>query len=123
MGNIAAIDMGIVILRCSIFDRNNFLFPSQIRRQILKEDPKHDNDFYFMHELSFYSVEHGGTFHFFQFNVLYANRFQDSLEFQHICEFLRKVFKDEKTVDLSNESILTFLNQLGHRKSIIDLRE
>ena len=27
MGNFAAIDMGIIVLRCAIFDKNNDLFP------------------------------------------------------------------------------------------------
>ena len=69
MGNIAAIDMNIVILKCAVFDRKNVLFPNNIRKEILRKDSK-QVEFYFAHELSFYSVEHGGTFHFFQFNVL-----------------------------------------------------
>ena len=119
MGNIASIDMGIVILRCSIFDRNNLLFPNKIKKDILKRDPNHSGNFYFMHELSFYSIEHGGTFHFFQFNVLYAELFQNSEEFHHICEFLRKVYQVDdqffgalNRVDLSNESIGRFLSKL-----------
>ena len=71
MGNIAAIDMGVIIMRCAIFDRHNNLFPKQIRRDILQEDPD-CTQFYFEHELSFYSTEHGGTYHFFQFNILKA---------------------------------------------------
>ena len=62
MGCIATIDMGLVILRCAIFDRHNTLFPSKYRRKV-KTD-------YFLPDLSFYSVNHGGTFHFLQFNVL-----------------------------------------------------
>lgn len=30
MGNIAALDMGIVVLRCTIFDKYNDLFPAKI---------------------------------------------------------------------------------------------
>ena len=69
MGNVAAIDMNIVILKCSIFDRKNVLFPKGMRKEIEATEPDRMN-FFFAHELSFYSVEHGGTFHFFQFNVL-----------------------------------------------------
>ena len=64
MGNVAAIDMNIVILKCAIFDRRNVLFPNAIRKEIQQTDPDR-KDFYFAHERSFYSVEHGGTFHFF----------------------------------------------------------
>jgi hypothetical protein len=35
MGNVVAIDIGIVVLRCTIFDRRNDLFPYKVikRRQ------------------------------------------------------------------------------------------
>lgn len=33
MGNVAAIDIGIVVLRCTIFDRHNDLFPYQVIKQ------------------------------------------------------------------------------------------
>lgn len=57
MGNIASLDMGIVVLRCTFFDRNNDLFPSKIQK-------KYKGKQYFVSDLSFYSKEHGGTFHF-----------------------------------------------------------
>lgn len=74
MGNVAAIDMGVVIMRCAIFDRKNALFPMHIKREILRSDPSRSK-FFFSHELSFYSIEHGGTYHFFQFNILQATEF------------------------------------------------
>lgn len=64
MGNIAAIDLGIVVLRCTIFDKRNDLFPYKLIK--LKQTKKS----YFMIDHSFYSREHGGTFHFFQFNIM-----------------------------------------------------
>ena len=33
MGNITAIDMGIVVLRCAIFDKKNDLYPYKIERE------------------------------------------------------------------------------------------
>ena len=30
MGNVAAIDIGIVVLRCTLFDRNNDMFPYKV---------------------------------------------------------------------------------------------
>lgn len=62
MGNITAIDMGIVVLRCSIFDRKNDLFPYKIDKE--KALAKSNSKPYFMTDYSFYSKEHGGTFHF-----------------------------------------------------------
>jgi len=79
MGNIAAIDVGIVILRLAIFDRKNNLYPYSIQKKLHEKDPK--ARVYFMNDLSFYSMEHGGTFHFLQFNILHAksvNNLMDS---------------------------------------------
>jgi len=42
----------------------------------LKDGPSQQKiEPYFMSDLSFYSKEHGGTFHFLQFNVLYRKMF------------------------------------------------
>ena len=76
MGNIVAVDMGVVILRCTIFDKNNSLFPYKIQKQILQKNP--EAKVHFMNDLSFYSKEHGGTFHFMQFNILEADDFMKS---------------------------------------------
>lgn len=38
MGNIAAIDTGIVILRCTLFDRKNDLFPHKIHKELKEID-------------------------------------------------------------------------------------
>lgn len=32
MGNMTAVDMGIVVMRCTIFDRKNDLFPYKIEK-------------------------------------------------------------------------------------------
>ena len=42
MGNVAAIDIGIVVLRCTLFDRNNDMFPYKVvkKRQKLIEESK-----------------------------------------------------------------------------------
>ena len=40
MGNIVAIDMNIVILKCAIFDRENKLFPNAIIKEIQKVNPQ-----------------------------------------------------------------------------------
>ena len=80
MGNVAALDMGIVILRVAIFDRHNRIFPCGVHKQIMHS---HDLDLtsqesdskkkqYFSEDLSFYSKEHGGTFHFFKVNIMHA---------------------------------------------------
>ena len=62
MGNIAALDMGIVVLRCTIFDKYNDLFPAKIQKAIREHNKL--AKVHFMNDLSFYSKEHGGTFHF-----------------------------------------------------------
>jgi hypothetical protein len=66
MGNICAIDMGIVILRVSIFDKSNDIFPYKIQKKLnlADSDSSKSKEPYFMSDLSFYSKEHGGTFHF-----------------------------------------------------------
>ena len=61
MGNITAIDTGIVVLRCTIFDRKNELFPYKIEKE---KDAISHKEHYFKTDYSFYSKEHGGTFHF-----------------------------------------------------------
>lgn len=38
MGNICALDMGIVILRISIFDKQNKMFPFKIWRHMQEND-------------------------------------------------------------------------------------
>lgn len=79
MGCIAAIDMGIVILRLAIFDRHNTLFPPSMRKSTFT---------YFHPQLSFYSFQHCGTFHFVQFNILQADEFMQSPEFKCLLTFL-----------------------------------
>jgi hypothetical protein len=93
MGNIAAIDQGCVILRCAIFDRHNILFPRKIQEEERLNNPQ-NYSFYLLPELSFYSSFHGGTFHFFQLNVLRAEEFIKSAEFHHLIGFLKNVYSD-----------------------------
>ena len=54
MGNVLAIDMGVLMMRIMLFDRDNFIQPS---RKCVQEN-------YFDFNSSIYSIEHGGTFHF-----------------------------------------------------------
>lgn len=102
MGNICALDMGIIVLRISIFDRHNDLFPCDIQKKlekrnqmnlVSKDGPSQQKvEPYFMSDLSFYSKEHGGTFHFLQFNVLYRKMFVHSLEFKYFLKFIEKTY-------------------------------
>ena len=79
--------------------------------------------FYFIPELSFYSLHHGGTFHFFQLNVLHADEFIKSIEFKHLVDFLKAVYKDDEKVNMSNESLQDFFKSLGHHRDIIEISE
>ena len=115
MGNIATIDMGIVIMRCAIFDKRNRLFPMQMKREILQNEPT-CTQFYFAHELSFYSIEHGGTYHFFQFNILQANEFVASTEFSYLCQFLQEIYTDRATIEFSERQLADFFSSIQHRK-------
>ena len=76
-----------------------------------------------MHELSFYSIEHGGTFHFFQFNILQAHELLGSTEFSHLCQFLQQVYADRTDVEISEKLLADFFAQLEHRKEVIDLHQ
>lgn len=63
MGNIIAIDIGIVLTSITIFDKRNKIFPKKVietgkTRSLLT------NSSYFEIDQSFYSAQHGGTFHF-----------------------------------------------------------
>ena len=76
MGNVAALDMGIVILRVAIFDRHNRIFPCGVHKQhnlaLATQESDSKKKQYFSEDLSFYSKEHGGTFHFFKVNIMHA---------------------------------------------------
>ena len=43
-----------------------------------------------MNDLSFYSKQYGGTFHFLQFNILYRDEFLNSIEFKYFMKFIEK---------------------------------
>ena len=55
MGNICALDMGIVIMRVSIFDRQNRLFPHKLQKKLNQMAVEQQEEPYFMSDLSFYS--------------------------------------------------------------------
>ena len=113
MGNIAAIDTGIVVLRCAIFDRKNDLYPYKLLKRKQSEGKKN----YFMVDYSFYSKEHGGTFHFMQFNIMKTQEFMQSLEFDILLDFLDKQYK------IQRDAAAKFVENLELTKNIIDYRE
>ena len=89
-----AIDVGVVFLRCTIFDRNNDLYPGEI----VEEEHKNVlGSSYFRTDLSFYSSKHGGTFHFLMFNMKYFETFSKSNSFKALMEFFDMKFGEEKT--------------------------
>jgi len=76
-----------------------------------------------MHELSFYSQHHGGTFHFLQLNVLHADEFISSPEYKHLLDFLMTVYNDDEDVKIKSESMEQFFKSLEHKKMVIDLKD
>lgn len=44
MGNVAAVDIGIVVLRCTLFDRKNDLFPYKVIKQRQKQADQDDSE-------------------------------------------------------------------------------
>ncbi len=100
MGNLISLDMGLVVLRCTIFDKNNTLAqiianhkptPSSqqpsppeesktLSTNHQEEESKSvptNNAFSpngFDHSLTFYSEAFKGTFYFLQFNVLKSDQ-------------------------------------------------
>ncbi|CDW82638.1 pantothenate kinase mitochondrial [Stylonychia lemnae] len=106
--------MGIVVLRCSVFDRKNDLFPYKIERE--KALAKKQGNSYFMTDYSFYSKEHGGTFHFIQFSIIDTIEFLESPELDHLLDFFDQNYQFQK----QNAKIL--LNHIYQRKNIIDYK-
>ena len=103
--------MGIVILRISIFDKNNLLNPYRVSK---------DKEAYFIKDLSFYSKEHAGTFHFLQFNVLYSENFLNSPEFKHFLKFVKKSYPDLKQ---SSRIWQECISKLNLRKSVLQINK
>ena len=56
--------------------------------------PDNEQQFYFMSDLSFYSKEFGGTFHFLQFNMLNKEEFFSSMEFKHFMKFVLTTYPE-----------------------------
>jgi hypothetical protein len=73
---------------------------------------------YFVNELSFYSKEHGGTYHFLQFNVLYSEDFLNSPELKHFLKFVRKNYPDIKREE-HKKYWEAFIENLQIRNSIL----
>ena len=87
----------------------------------LKDGPSQQKiEPYFMSDLSFYSKEHGGTFHFLQFNVLYRKMFLQSLEFKYFLKFIEKTYP-QFIRENSEKEWSDFIMKLEFRKQIIDL--
>jgi len=62
MGSLIAIDVGLVVIRCTVFDRHNDLCPGAIYE---KDHPNVlTKGGYFIKQLSFYCPINYGTFHF-----------------------------------------------------------
>lgn len=94
MGSLISIDVGIVVIRCAIFDRHNDLCPSKIFE---KDHPNVlTKGGYFVKHLSFYSPLYCGTFHFLQFNVNYYDAFLLSDSFKDILDFLKRHVNDDE---------------------------
>jgi len=87
MGNIISIDVGIVLVSITIFDRKNLIFPKKIvetgkAKSLLVDDS------YFEVDQSFYSTKHGGTFHFAHFNIHFFKSFLESNAFEAIIQLV-----------------------------------
>ena len=72
-----------------------------------------------MSDLSFYSKEHGGTFHFMQFNIMYKEEFMKSLEFKHLLKFLDKTHPIE--LQRSKEQWGEFIQNLNLKKQYLEI--
>jgi hypothetical protein len=68
-------------------------------------------------------VEHGGTFHFVQFNVLHATDFLESKEFSYIMNFLNDFYHDAPSVELTKQNLKLFFALVKHKSEISDLGE
>ena len=88
------------------------MFPYKIQKKLENEQKKP----YFMNDLSFYSKQHGGTFHFLQFNVLYSEKILDTIEFQHFIKFINKTYPN---LESQKDHWGKFIDSLQLRKSIL----
>jgi len=106
MGNLISIDVGIVVIRCAIFDRHNDLCPAKIFE---KDFPNvMTKGGYLIKHLSFYSPDYSGTFHFLQFNVNYYEHFLKSDTFKGLITFFMKYISSPeifKTLQSINTTI------------------
>ena len=104
-----AIDIGIVLISITIFDKRNKIFPKKLVEEGETKSLLNRNN-YFDVDMSFYSKEHGGTFHFAHFNIHYFRDFLKSRAFKAIIKFA------EDSHDVKGEAIL--LNKLSMLKMI-----
>lgn len=98
-----------------------------------------ENEYYFMSDLSFYSMEFGGTFHFMQFSMLNKEEFFASKEFKHFMQFIMKTYPElrlmqtnESTADAELESknekwvierFRDFVDKIQFKKTTIELKK
>ena len=68
-------------------------------------------------------MQHGGTFHFLQFNVLHSEEFINSKEFTFLVNFLNDNFRSQNQVELHMQSLSDFFKQINHNKSVIEINE
>ncbi len=76
MGNLLSLDMGLVMLRCTVFDKSGKLkkLLEEAQTEIGEKSPASLGDTLsfdgFTETLSIYSPLHQGTFYFLQYNIL-----------------------------------------------------
>ena len=87
MGNALALDVSVILVKCTIFDKGNLLHPNKI----IKSEPNPNRRHYFLPELSFYSQTHGAVFHFLQFHFDEYNEFIKSVTFKELLLFFEKL--------------------------------
>lgn len=77
-----------------------------------------------MSDLSFYSKEHGGTFHFLQFNVLNRGDFLASPEFQHFIKFIEYKYPKKQRKSLADDmwsKVQHMVEKISLKKNVIDM--
>jgi len=79
-----------------------------------------------MSDLSFYSKQFGGTFHFLQFNMLNRDKFFTSEELKHLIKFIEKSFPElhKDNQDNMQKQMLMwkeFVENIQFKKTIFDI--
>ena len=73
-----------------------------------------------MSNLSFYSKEFGGTFHFLQFNVIYHEDFLVSTEFKHFIKFVEYTYPQLKQKECVWKNLV---DDLSIKKGVSDMEQ